>query len=215
MTVRPAASPPVEPSPLLEPGPSATHSRATQSGATQSGATQSGVARTARRRSSVAGLILSLVAVATVAGLGGSWTDTGPGSWYDGLTKPDWTPPGWVFGVAWTLLYGTMAVAAWLVAGTRPADFPAHPHRSVALRRTLALSVYAVQLALNLGWTWLFFNRRLPGWALLEIVVLVAVTAVTVLAFARVRRLAAVLLVPYLGWLCFAATLNAAIVISN
>jgi benzodiazapine receptor len=153
----------------------------------------------------VASLAGSLVLVAAVAAAGARWTDAGPGSWYDGLSKPSWTPPGGVFAGAWTALYALMAIAAWWVARS-------------GLRRPLvrrALALYAVQLALNLGWTWVFFRLQRPGWALVEILALDAVVLATVAAFWSVRRRAAVLLVPYVGWLAFATALTGAIVSSN
>ncbi|HEY8485087.1 MAG TPA: TspO/MBR family protein, partial [Longimicrobiales bacterium] len=117
--------------------------------------------------------------------------------WYRALDKPSWTPPAWVFGPVWTVLYGTMAVAAWLVwkdrglAGARP-----------------ALLLFAVQLALNIAWSWLFFGLHRPGLALVDILALWAAILATLLAFWRVRGLAGALLLPYLGWVTFAAALN-------
>ncbi len=85
------------------------------------GDTVSAVLHTPARRSGPAALVLSILAVAVVAAVGGRWTDTAPGSWYDALDKPWFTPPGWVFGAAWTTLYLLMAVAAWLVLRSRTA----------------------------------------------------------------------------------------------
>lgn len=158
-----------------------------------------------RSRSRWLHLAISLAAVAVVAGVGRMWTDTGPGSWYDQLDRPSWTPPGPAFGIAWTILYVLMAVAAWLVAvhGLDRADVRA------------ALTAYAVQLVLNLGWTFVFFARERPGWALVEITVLLVAVVATIVLFARVSRTAAWLLAPYLAWLLFATALNTAIVVKN
>src|SRR5262245_23334145 len=95
------------------------------------------------RRSHYEYLAISVAAVAVVSLLGRLWTDTATGSWYDQLDKPPWTPPGALFGIAWTVLYLSMAVAAWRVAkqGLERPDVRA------------ALAAYAVQLVLNLGWT--------------------------------------------------------------
>lgn len=120
-----------------------------------------------------------------------------PGSWYAALAKPSWNPPSWVFGPVWTLLYAMMAVAAWLVwrqAGWRAA--------------APALAVFALQLVLNALWSWIFFGLHAPGWALLEILALWLAILATIVLFARVRPLAAWLLVPYLAWVSFAAVLN-------
>ena len=154
-------------------------------------------------RLSSAGLLAVSVALAgAVAALGGLATARsigGEGSWYEGLDKAPWNPPSWVFGPAWTILYGLMAVAAWLVA-REGLDRP---------EVQLALGLYLVQLVLNLGWSWLFFGWRLPGWALVEILVLLGVIVATAIAFAPVSATAAWLLVPYAAWVAFAASLNA------
>lgn len=132
---------------------------------------------------------------ATLGGLVGA-----PGEWYASLDKPAWTPPGWVFGPAWTLLYTMMAVAAWLVwlrGGLR--------------HRRLELSAFGIQWLFNALWTPLFFGLQRPGLALVDIVLLWLAAAVTMVLFLRIRPVAGWLLVPYLLWLTFAAVLNAAI----
>lgn len=110
-----------------------------------------------------------------------------------------------MFGPAWTVLYALMAVAAWLVARTGLDE------RAVQV----ALALYGVQLALNLAWSLLFFGARAPGWALADIVALVALVAATTIAFWRIDATAGWLLVPYLAWIVFATTLNIWIVLRN
>jgi tryptophan-rich sensory protein len=136
----------------------------------------------------------------SVAGLGAHWTNQGLGPWYDGLRKPSWTPPSWVFGPVWSVLYASMAVAAWLV-WRRPGP--------AGVR--LPLSLFAIQLALNLAWSGLFFALRRPDLAFGEILLLWAAILMTLVAFARASPGAAGLLVPYLAWVTYAAALNFAI----
>lgn len=119
------------------------------------------------------------------------------GDWYDGLRKPAWNPPAWIFGPAWTLLYAMMAIAAWMVwcAGGWKAQ-----------RR--ALGLFLLQWLLNALWTPLFFGLHRPDIAFAEIVALWLVLAATLVSFLGVRKLAGLLLVPYLAWTSFAALLN-------
>ena len=154
---------------------------------------------------SVALLVASLALVALVAAVGGAATAHSVGDWYEGLDRAPWNPPAWLFGPAWTILYVLMALAAWLVARQGLDD--------AAVRTALAL--YGLQLALNLGWTLVFFGLRLPGVALAVIVALFVAIAATAIAFYGVSPAAAWLLVPYLAWVAFAATLNAWIVVAN
>lgn len=157
------------------------------------------------RAGSAALLVLSLALVFAVAALGGAASTSGLRDWYDGLDRAPWNPPGWVFGPAWTVLYALMAVAAWLVART------GLDQRTVQV----ALALYGAQLALNLAWSLLFFGARAPGWALVDIVALVALVAATTIAFWRIDATAGWLLVPYLAWIVFATTLNVWIVLRN
>ena len=117
--------------------------------------------------------------------------------WYAGLAKPTWTPPDWLFGPVWTTLYCLMGVAAWLV------------WRRVGWSRPLAW--FAVQLLLNAVWSWLFFGLHSPFAGLIDIVLLWAAIAATVLAFWHVSRLAAILMLPYWAWVSYAVALNFAI----
>ncbi len=119
--------------------------------------------------------------------------------YYRALSKPSWSPPPWLFGPAWTLLYALMGVAAWFVAARGGPG----THR--------ALGLWGVQLGLNAAWTPIFFGLRKPGVALVEIVAMWVAIAATMLAFLRRRTLAGLLLVPYLAWVTFAAALNFAI----
>jgi translocator protein len=120
-----------------------------------------------------------------------------PGEWYRQLEKPAWTPPGWLFGPVWTALYALMGVAAWLV--WRRGGFAAAGP---------ALSLFFLQLALNAAWTPAFFGLRRPDLGLLVIVALWLAVVATTVAFWRHRPLAGALLLPYLGWISFAAALN-------
>jgi tryptophan-rich sensory protein len=154
---------------------------------------------------SVALLVASLALVVVVAAVGGAVTSRSVGDWYEGLDRAPWNPPGWLFGPAWTILYLLMAVAAWLVAREGLDDSSVR----------LALALYGVQLALNLSWTLVFFGLRRPGAALLVIVVLLVTIVATAVAFHAVSPTAAWLLVPYLAWVAFAATLNAWVAFAN
>ncbi len=120
-----------------------------------------------------------------------------PGEWYASLRKPAWNPPGWIFGPVWTVLYTTMAIAAWMVW-----------KRGGFRGQRAALSLYLAQLALNAIWTPLFFGLKQIALGFADIVVLWLVLLATAVAFWKVRRVAGLLLAPYLAWISFAAVLN-------
>lgn len=117
--------------------------------------------------------------------------------WYPSLLKPAWTPPDGVFAPVWSVLYLTMAIAAWRVWLRRPSPEVAP-----------ALQLFGVQLVLNVGWSGLFFGLHSPRAGLLGIAVLWCAIAATIVAFHRVTAFAAWILVPYLAWVSFAAALN-------
>ncbi len=146
-------------------------------------------------------LIVFLAVAFAVAAFGAQFQ---PGEWYAALEKPPWNPPNWVFGPVWTVLYVTIAVAAWLVWRRRGTG-------ERRARTRFALGLWAVQLALNGLWSWLFFGLQRPGWALVDIVVLVIAIAWTARAFHRLVPAAGWLLIPYLAWVAYATTLNGAI----
>jgi tryptophan-rich sensory protein len=136
--------------------------------------------------------------------------------WYRELAKPSWTPPAWLFGPVWTGLYAMMGVAAWMVWIRRPkrqsVDPAAEETRApVPDPRRTALALFAIQLALNAAWSWIFFGMRSPGWAAVEISALWIAIACTMTEFFRVSPFAGLLFMPYLGWVTFAAALNFAI----
>ena len=144
----------------------------------------------------LAGWILSSLA----AGAIGSIASRNAGDFYGQLDRPPWAPPSWLFAPVWTALYVLIGIAAWLVWRERD---------RVPVRG--AITLYVVQHVLNALWTWIFFAWRRGGLALAEIVVLALLIVATMIAFARVRKLAAALLVPYLGWVAFATALTAAV----
>ena len=143
------------------------------------------------------GLAVSLAVCFGAAGFGSMLTTPSIGQWYATLAKPAWTPPNWVFGPVWSLLYLAMAVAAWLV--WRRVGFP---HASSAL------NLFAVQLVLNICWSAIFFGAHRPGLAFAEILLLWLAILATMVAFRPLSRAAAWLLVPYLFWVAYAAVLN-------
>lgn len=117
--------------------------------------------------------------------------------WFLALNRPPIVPPGWVFGVVWTSLYILMGFAIAMILYARGAQ-----------RRGLALSLFSLQLALNLAWSPIFFALHEVSMALVLIVIILLLTIATAFAFAPIRKAAAWLLVPYMVWLSFAAILN-------
>ncbi|MFC8009870.1 TspO/MBR family protein [Streptomyces cinereoruber] len=163
-----------------------------------------GSSRTGRKqRGSRWPVLLGLLALCyAVAALGGL-ASTDAGDTYNALDRPAWAPPGWLFGPVWTVLYGTIAVAAWLVLRN-----PHGPTRT-------AMTWWSVQLLLNLAWTPLFFTAGEYGLAFLDICLLLAALLTTMVLFARHCGAAALLLVPYALWVTFASALNLAIWLSH
>lgn len=117
--------------------------------------------------------------------------------WFALLAKPAIQPPGWLFGVAWSLLYAMQGLALTLIIDARG-----------AAGRTTAIGLFAFQLTLNLAWSPTFFLMHQVSVALVLIVMIFAAAGATTLAFARVRKAAAWLMLPYLAWLIFATILN-------
>lgn len=136
-------------------------------------------------------LLPFLALVALVATTGALFQ---PGAWYAALAKPSFTPPGWVFGPVWTVMYILIAIAGWLV------------WRAEGLGLLLAL--WAVQLVLNMAWSWIMFGRHEIGWALVDIAVLWLVIAAFIALAWSTRPAAAALFGAYLAWVSFAALLN-------
>jgi translocator protein len=140
------------------------------------------------------GLVAFIVICFAAAAAGGTATYPRIESWYATLSKPSWTPPGWAFGPVWSLLYTCMAIAAWLV------------WRQTGARGPLLL--FAVQLGLNVAWSWLFFGLKSPVLGFADIILLCVAIAATLVAFWRRSTAAGLLFVPYLAWVTFAAVLN-------
>lgn len=133
----------------------------------------------------------------SAAAIGGGLTAGAVRTWYPTIAKPEWTPPPWVFGPVWTVLYAMMGLSLWLV------------WRSGAwAERRGALALFMFQLVLNAAWSLIFFGAKSPGLAFAEIMLLWFAIIATIIAFWKYSRTAALLLVPYLCWSTFAALLN-------
>jgi benzodiazapine receptor len=137
------------------------------------------------------------LALAFLTAAVGAAASVSAGSFYAELNRPAWAPPGWLFGPVWTVLYAMMGVAAWLVwlraglSGAKP-----------------AFALFIIQLIANALWSWLFFQWRLGALAFVEVVILWLLILATIVAFWQVRKSAAILLIPYLGWVTFASILT-------
>ena len=142
--------------------------------------------------------LLIFIGICLSAGASGSrFTASSLKTWYPGLVKPGGTPPSWVFGPVWSILYLLMATAGWLVWQQRI-------HQDV----WPAMALFTAQLVLNGLWSFIFFGLRSPGGALLEIIVLMVAIVVTTMRFAEFSRLALWLMTPYTVWVLYASYLN-------
>jgi translocator protein len=140
-------------------------------------------------------LIVCIVVCLGAAGIGSLLTTSALRPWYEGLSKPRWNPPNWLFGPVWTILFLSMAIAAWLV--WRKVGLTAAP-----------MQLFLLQLLLNVAWSGLFFWLRSPGLAFGEIVVLWFAILATTIEFWRAVPAAGWLLLPYLIWVGYATALN-------
>lgn len=141
------------------------------------------------QKRSLALLIGWIALVAVAAGLG-AFASRDAAPFYAQLSVPAWAPPGWLFGPVWTTLYILMAIAAWRV--TRAPG----SHRA-------AVGLFLAQLAANALWSWLFFAWHRGAASFADVVLLDALVIATVWRFARIDRIAAFLMLPYLAWIAF------------
>jgi benzodiazapine receptor len=160
---------------------------------------QEDVGLVVRRKRQLAGLA-AWILVSFVAASVGAVASISARAFYGHLARPDWAPPGWLFGPVWSALYLLMGIAAWLV--WRSHGFKAG--------RT-ALVLFLSQLAANALWTWLFFAWHQGAAAFVEILILWALIVATVVSFWRLDRIAGALLLPYLAWVTFASALTFAV----
>jgi translocator protein len=137
------------------------------------------------------------IALTFVAAAIGAIASRHAGLFYEQLARPSWAPPASLFAPVWSVLYLSMAVAAWLVWRTRGFNGARG-----------ALGLFVIQLAANALWTWLFFAWRLGAVAFVEIVILWALLLATVIGFWRIKPVAGILLLPYFAWVSFATALT-------
>lgn len=141
-------------------------------------------------------VFLALVSAAAVTG-----AQYMPGPWYEALAKPSWTPPNWLFPIAWTVLYFMIAVAGWLVWKREGVG--------------MALGIWAAGLVLNALWSYVMFGRHEIGPALVTVAALWLSIIAFIWAAWPIDRMAAYLFMPYLVWVSFASALNAAVLVMN
>ena len=143
-------------------------------------------------------VLVTVPAIVVIGWLMGVVSDSGGGNgWYDGLAKPAFQPPGWAFGVVWTILYILMGISVALIIAEPPS-----PHRRTAL------TLFFFQLALNFAWSPIFFGGRMIEVGLVTIIVMLLGATAAANLFRRLRPVAGWLMLPYLAWLCLATALN-------
>lgn len=148
-------------------------------------------------------LILSIGLCLGAGVLGSFFTVSSIPTWYTTLNKPSFSPPNWVFGPVWTLLYILMGISLYLVWASK------------SKVKQNALNLFFVQLGLNALWSIVFFGLHSPFLALLTIVALWAMIFLTIQAFLKINKISGRLLVPYLVWVSFATYLNYSIWVLN
>lgn len=150
-------------------------------------------------QSKIRAALIAATPVALAGALGNIATIPNIPTWYAALIRPPLTPPNWLFGPVWTLLYLLMAIAFYRVLRLNPATSG----------RTRALGVFLLQLVLNAAWSFAFFGAHSPALGLLTILPMLALIIATIILFRPLDRTAAWCLAPYAAWVSFATYLNA------
>lgn len=153
-------------------------------------------------------LLLSFFVTFAAAAIGQVFTYKEISTWYVGLHKAPFNPPNWVFGPVWTILYTLMAISLYIIWEKKVSE-------KKKQLKVEAIGAFFVQLALNTGWSLIFFGAHAPWLAFGEIVVLWLFIVVTINLFWQFSRAAALLLVPYLLWVSFASLLNLFVAVLN
>lgn len=148
-------------------------------------------------------LVLAILLCEGVGILGSFFTVSAIPTWYATLTKPSISPPNFIFGPVWTMLYALMGISLYLV------------WTSNVKSKQQALKYFFVQLGLNAMWSIIFFGLKKPGLAFFEIIALWIAIYLTIKAFKKISKMASYLLYPYLAWVSFASILNLSIWILN
>jgi translocator protein len=150
-------------------------------------------------------LLISIIICMSAGVLGSLFTKTGPDSWYSQLIQLNFSPPNWLFGPVWTILYILMGISLFLIwqKGLKKKDLK------------FAFGIFLLQLLFNAWWSILFFGLKDPKLAFVDIVILWFLIVFVIYLFSGIRKLAAWLLVPYLLWVSFATILNYGIWVLN
>ncbi len=145
--------------------------------------------------------IACITVTLAVGGIAGVATATSINNWYVYLQKPWFNPPNYLFGPVWTILYLLMGISFFMILTTL----------STAKKRTSAVAVFGIQLALNFAWSFIFFKYHQLGWALVEIIAMWISIFTMIIVFSRINKIAAIMQIPYISWVSFATLLNLAI----
>lgn len=151
-----------------------------------------------RNLSSTLKLVIAILACEVIGFTSGLIGSAAMNTWFDNLQKPSWNPPGFLFAPVWTLLYALMGIAFWLI----------WKNESPEANKRSAYFAFALQLFLNFWWSIIFFRFQSPFFALIEILLLLAMILLTAYQFSKISKTAAWLLVPYVLWVSFASVLN-------
>jgi len=152
--------------------------------------------------------VLAAIIICELAGIVGSiFTFQSVRTWYVDINKPSFTPPSWIFGPVWTILYALMGISLYLIWKNHT--------KNKSTQRTYALTFFFIQLILNTIWSIIFFGLQQPFYAFIEIIFLWVSILITIFYAFKVSKGAGYLLLPYLAWVSFASILNFAIFYLN
>ncbi|MBW6441818.1 tryptophan-rich sensory protein [Patescibacteria group bacterium] len=148
---------------------------------------------------------ISFIIICQLAGIIGSlFTTPAIRGWYTGITKPSFNPPNWLFAPVWTTLFVLMGISVSMIWLSEKNEL-----------RKKALVIFFIQLVLNTLWSIIFFGMENPMLAFYEIIILWFAILYTIILFWKIKKPAAILLIPYILWVSFAAVLNLSIALLN